>query len=77
VTPAPNFSVGESYSILTIFLMRCAAATWCAEQSKEREFTHTVVATPFSRSRYFLCTFKNLYFVMQSMFFLKFHYVRH
>jgi len=38
VTPAPSFSVGESYSFLTIFLMRCAAATWCTEQSKASEF---------------------------------------
>lgn len=69
VTPAPSFSVGESYSVLIIFLMRCAAATWCSEQSKESEFTHTLVDAPFNRSTYFLCIFSNLYFVKQSIFF--------
>jgi hypothetical protein len=62
VTPATIFSEGESYSILTIFLMRCTAATWRSAQSKESEFTHTLVDAPFIRSTYFLRTFKNLYF---------------
>ena len=67
VTPATSFSVGDSYSVLTIFLMRCAAATWCSEQSKESESTHTLVDAPFNRSTYFLYSFKNLYFVKQSI----------